>query len=58
MIAEYLEKAIAFEQMAGSETNPELKGALLNQADAYRKLAAERATRLNLALPPNPSKSG
>lgn len=45
MIAEYLEKAVNFEQMAARETDPKLKADLLAQAAAYRKLAAERALR-------------
>ena len=48
MIAEYLEKAIHFEQMAARETDPQLKAALLAQATNYRKLAAERALREKL----------
>jgi hypothetical protein len=48
MIARYLEKAIDFEKMALKENNPTLKAALLKQATAYRKLADERARKLNL----------
>jgi hypothetical protein len=43
MVAEYLEKALNFEQMAAHEKGEELKAALLAQARAYRKLAASRA---------------
>jgi len=43
MVAEYLEKALHFEQMAEFEKNEELKANLLTQAKAYRKLAANRA---------------
>src|SRR5262249_8009769 len=52
MIAEYLEHALQFERMAQDETDPELKEARVGQAKAYRKLAAERATRLGLPQPP------
>jgi len=45
MVAEYLEKAINFEQMAVAEKDPKLKADLLEQANAYRKLAAENALR-------------
>ena len=45
MVAEYLEKAINFEQMAVAEKDPKLKADLLEQANAYRKLAAEHALR-------------
>jgi hypothetical protein len=54
MIAEYLDKAINFERMASEEKNGELKTALLAQATSYRKLAAERAERQGLPLPPRP----
>jgi hypothetical protein len=45
MVAEYLEKAIHFEQLAARETDPKLKADLLSQAQSYRKLAADRAVR-------------
>jgi hypothetical protein len=51
MIAEYLEHALEFERMANEATDPALKESLLKQAQAYRKLAAERAERQNLRLP-------
>ena len=53
MVAEYLEKALEFERLAFAENNPELKASLLKQAEAYRKLAADRALREKLTpLPP------
>jgi len=52
MIAEYLEHALQFEKMAEGETDSALKESLRKQALAYRKLAAERAERLNLPRPP------
>ena len=52
MLAEYLEKAITFERMAAEEENPKLRADLKKQAEAYRKLAAERAKRLGLQRPP------
>ena len=45
MVAEYLEKAISFEQMALLENDPKVKADLLAQAAAYRHLAAERVLR-------------
>jgi hypothetical protein len=45
MVAEYLEKALDFEQLADAENDPELRASLMKQAEAYRKLAAERALR-------------
>jgi hypothetical protein len=55
MIAEYLEHALQFERMAEPEKNPELKAQLEKQAAAYRKLATERARKLGLPAPPQPS---
>jgi hypothetical protein len=52
MVAEYLDKAITFERMAAAESDPELKASLEKQAAAYRKLAAARAKKYNLHLPP------
>ena len=51
MVAEYLEKAIHFEQLAASETDPQAKAVLMAQAVAYRKLAAESALREPLTPP-------
>jgi len=45
MVAEYLDKALSFEQMAAHETDAALKENLLKQAQAYRKLAADRALK-------------
>ena len=58
MIAEYLEHALQFEKMAAGETDPTLKESLSKQALAYRKLAAERAERLNLPRPPTAPEIG
>jgi hypothetical protein len=55
MIAEYLEHALQFEKMAAEATDPQLKESLGKQAVAYRKLATERAERLNLPPPPQSS---
>ena len=53
IVAEYLDKAIAFEQMAAEETDAKLRADLEKQAVAYRKLAAERAKKLKLSKPPS-----
>ena len=45
MVAEYLEKALSFEQLAAVEKDPKLKADLQRQAAAYRKLASERAAQ-------------
>ena len=52
ILAEYLEKAIHFEQMAAREKDATLKASLAKQAEAYRKLAEERARAYNLHPPP------
>jgi hypothetical protein len=54
MVAEYLEKALSFEQMAAHEKDEKLKANFLAQAQAYRKLAADRALKSPLT-PPKPS---
>jgi hypothetical protein len=54
MIAEYLEHAIRFEQLAKEEKHPKFKEELLRQATAYRKLAEERAKKLGLPMPKPP----
>jgi hypothetical protein len=55
MLAEYLEKAITFEQLAAQEKDDVLRASLEKQAVAYRKLAAERAKRLKPQEPPQSS---
>jgi hypothetical protein len=52
MLAEYLETAIKFEQMAANEKDPKLKGDFEKQAAAYRKLAEKRAKEHGLKMPP------
>jgi hypothetical protein len=51
MIAEYLEHALQFEQMAAETSDAELKTNFLNQAAAYHKLAEIRAEKLRVSLP-------
>jgi hypothetical protein len=53
MLAEYLEKAIAF-GMAADEKDAKLKADLEKQAAAYRKLAVQRAKlyKLDRDMPP------
>ncbi len=48
MIEEYLENALAFEQLAAVEIDLTLKDDFEKQAVSFRKLAAERAKRLGL----------
>jgi hypothetical protein len=54
MIAEYLERAIRFEQMAEEAIDPKLKEGLRQQAAAYHKLAEQRARKLNIPIPKPP----
>jgi hypothetical protein len=54
LVAEYLERARQFERMADEATDPQLKDQLVQQGQAYRKLAVKRAAHLK-AVPPDPS---
>jgi hypothetical protein len=49
LLGEYLEHALQF------EGDPKLKAQLESQARAYRKLAADRATKLGLPAPSVPN---
>ena len=51
MIAEYLERALAFERMAAREENPQIRAVFEKQAVTYRKLAADRAHKFSLDNP-------
>jgi hypothetical protein len=53
LLTEYLERAVQLENLAAGETDLQLKDQLLNQAAAYRKLAAKRAREYGLP-PPSP----
>jgi hypothetical protein len=52
LAAEYLEHARHFECLARQEENPRQRRSLENQAEAYRKLAEDRAKKLGIVLPP------
>jgi hypothetical protein len=58
MLAEYLETAIKFEQMAARETDPKLKAEFERQAASYRKLAEKRAKEYGLKMPNKDGASG
>jgi hypothetical protein len=51
-VIEYLERAQQFEHMAQSADDPALKAQLIEQAEAYRKLAHQRAEELGIPIPP------
>jgi hypothetical protein len=48
MIAEYLERALAFGRMAAREEKPQIRAVFEKQAATYRKLAADRAQKVRL----------
>jgi hypothetical protein len=55
MVVEYLEQGRVFEHLADETTDAEVKARMLEQAEAYRKLADERAVRLKIATPFKPA---
>jgi len=52
-LTEYLERTVSLERLAASEQVSIFRTQLLNQAVAYRKLAARRAEQFGLP-PPSP----
>jgi hypothetical protein len=52
LVAEYLERAAQFQRMAASEKNLTTRAQMLEQADAYYKLAVKRAKDLGQPVPP------
>jgi len=53
LLTEYLDRAVTLERLAAGEQDSTFKDQLLNQAAAYRKLAAKRADQYGLP-PPSP----
>jgi hypothetical protein len=53
LLNEYLERAVNLERLAASEPDSNFKTQLLDQAAAYRTLAAKRAEQYGLP-PPSP----
>jgi hypothetical protein len=51
LVAEYLQDAIKFEQMAEDAKDEALKAAFMKQAADYRKLALKRAGQVGMSLP-------
>jgi hypothetical protein len=51
LVVEYLEQVRHFECIAAQEKNSRMKRELERQADAYRRLAADRAKKLEMPLP-------
>lgn len=54
LLTEYLERAVSLERLAAGEQDSTFKDQLLNQAAAYRKLAARRAEQYGLPAPSLP----
>jgi hypothetical protein len=48
--AEFLQHALQFEQLAGEATDAEDRARMLEQAQAYRNLADERAVRMKTVV--------
>jgi hypothetical protein len=58
MLAEYLENAVKFEQMAAHEEDTKLKANFEKQAAAYRRLAEKRAKEYGLNTPSDRQSNG
>ena len=54
LLFEYLERAQNLETLGADETDPKLKAQLLEQAEAYYRLATKRAIQLGLPEPRRP----
>jgi len=54
LLTEHLERAVSLERLAAGEQDSTFKDQLLNQAAAYRKLAARRAEQYGLPAPSPP----
>ena len=57
LLTEYLDRAVNLERLAASEPDSAFRTELLNQAAAYRKLAARRAEQYGLPAPSPPETS-
>jgi hypothetical protein len=51
MLADYVDTAMNFEQMAAQEKDPKLKAEFERQAAAYRKLAEKRVKEYGFKMP-------
>jgi hypothetical protein len=57
LVSEYLADALRFERLAEAERNPAARKQILNQAQAYYKLAKMRAINLGQPVPESPQQS-
>jgi hypothetical protein len=51
LLSQYIEHALIFERLADAEMNQKLRADFERQAQAYRRLAAQRAKKLGLPMP-------
>ena len=56
LLTEYLDRALSLERLAAGERDSAFKAQLLNQAAAYRKLAASERKIMGCPLPGRPTK--
>jgi hypothetical protein len=54
LVTEYLERVVEFERMANEATDPKLRAGLNKQADAYFRLAVDRAKATGQPVPERP----
>ena len=54
MLAQYLENAAQFDQMAADEKDTKLKAEFKRKAASYRERAEKRATEHGLKMPTDP----
>jgi hypothetical protein len=54
LLTEYLERAVNLERLATNEPDSKFRAELLNQAAAYRKMAAKRAEQYGCRLRARP----
>ncbi|WP_426615758.1 hypothetical protein [Bradyrhizobium sp. McL0616] len=54
LLTEYLERAVQLEQLAEGEPDSIFRDQLMQQAKAYRKMAAKRAEDYGLTAPSAP----
>jgi hypothetical protein len=54
LLTEYLDRAVNLERLAAGEQDEKFRAELLNQAAAYRRMAAKRAEEYGLPAPSAP----
>ena len=56
LLNQYIDHALTFERLAKAEANPRLRADLEWQADSYRRLAEQCASKLGLPPPSKPER--